>query len=214
MITGMGDHDRVDWVITMHGMRNIRRTEAEPARLDAIPGRDAAQENAKHIGEQLRVPDGEQPHRDGQRLDPLPVRHRRKHAVNKMRRGVCATRPFLDDGLFRYRKHWGANVGPENAWAEKVLALRVNRLTDAVRRLLQRNPFIVIGRRGLEGIAYWSDAAAEQLKDLQSPGLAALTLLADRDNRPPLRCDERTQILELDPRSAAADLQALARSLS
>lgn len=127
---------------------------------------------------------------------------------------LTATRPFLDDGLFRYRKRWGAHVEAENAWAEKVLVLRVNRLTDGVRRFLQRNPFIVVGRGGLEGFAYWSDGAAEQLSDLHSPGLARLTILADRDRRPPLRGDETALIRELDPHAAADELRALAVALS
>ena len=56
-----------------HGCRlDIRRTESEPASLETIPRRDAPLKNAEHIGEQLRVPDGKKPQRDGKRLDPLP----------------------------------------------------------------------------------------------------------------------------------------------
>ncbi len=132
--------------------------------------------------------------------------------VGCRRISLSVARPFLDDGLLSYRKHWGAHLEPESAWAGNVVALRFNRWAPAIRAALAANPFVVSSGSGLAGVAWLSDSERERSHELDSPGLSSLTLVTERDRAP--RATQSSQsLLELVPGREVEQLRALARAL-
>ncbi|MBI2898539.1 MAG: hypothetical protein HYY06_33615 [Deltaproteobacteria bacterium] len=132
--------------------------------------------------------------------------------VGCRRISLSVTRPFLDDGLLRYRKRWGARLEPESAWAWNVVVLRVNRWTPAVRATLCSNPFIVVGRDGLSGVACWGGVAGG-LDDLHAPGLSSLTIVTEHDQEPPPTASPDF-VVTLTVGHEVEQLQALAHALA
>lgn len=63
--------------------------------------------------------------------------------------GEC--RPFLDDGLFLFKKRWGMSVGQARLQKDAYL-LKVARYGPAVRDFLAGNPFLFRHRGGLAGL--------------------------------------------------------------
>jgi hypothetical protein len=62
--------------------------------------------------------------------------------------GEC--RPFLDDGLFYFKKRWGMQL-ERYSHQHNTFSLTIASTTAAALDFLEANPFIVQGRRGLEG---------------------------------------------------------------
>jgi hypothetical protein len=61
------------------------------------------------------------------------------------------SRPFLNDGVFRHKKEWGAEVLPDDG-SSTWLYLFNARPSAKIARFFAHNPMVVHGRDGLEGI--------------------------------------------------------------
>jgi hypothetical protein len=94
------------------------------------------------------------------------------------RLSLGTTRPVLSDGVLRYKRKWGASVGPPSTW--EVFGLRY-RNTPAVRALFARAPIVV--DRGSAGLATIVGAAGRSPGDaftsVETPGIAEVACLAD-----------------------------------
>ncbi len=91
------------------------------------------------------------------------------------------TRPLLTNGIYNYKRKWGAHVCDD--WKLGEIWLRPSNLDTAVRSALSRNPWII--RRGgrLIGKLLVDDAAAQSIERVRelalrydSPGMASLEL--------------------------------------
>jgi hypothetical protein len=90
--------------------------------------------------------------------------------------GDCA--PFLADGLFQYKRRWGAIITYTN-FSHHWMWLKINQNTPAVRQFFKNTPLIVVGPKGrLQGLIVIDDvdpitAAAQQewQKLYATPGL-------------------------------------------
>jgi len=60
--------------------------------------------------------------------------------------------PFLNEGIFTYKKEWGMNVNDQREGS--VCALKLNYVTSSTLSFLAQNPFIIIDKRKLKGIVF------------------------------------------------------------
>ena len=92
--------------------------------------------------------------------------------------GECA--PFLDDGIFQYKRKWGAQIAIRN----RRVWLKINHLTPALAQFLQDNPIVIIDEKEqLHGLIVVDDPAlvraeqkAEWEKKYATPGLNSLLI--------------------------------------
>jgi hypothetical protein len=100
---------------------------------------------------------------------------------------VGLTRPFLDDGVLRYKKKWGVRiVGTSTDW----LVLKLLTATPGARGFMRSHPFMFRSGGDLSGAIFvdsartYSPEELERLKLRHSiPGLAKLRLYRLRDTR-------------------------------
>jgi hypothetical protein len=122
--------------------------------------------------------------------------------------GLTAARPFLNDGLFRFKRKWGAHVlaYPRSG---RVLAIAFHRATTGVVSFLERNPFVARSRAGLVGIAA-SMTAPVEADTIWSAGLERLYVLGPY--RPRAK-RARVEHIACSAAELAFHLSALARGL-
>ncbi len=97
------------------------------------------------------------------------------------RLGYGATPPFLQNGLFQYKKEWGmtaeAKAGPP------FCSLRIENVNEASLSFLQQNPFVTFDGGKTAGVIFVSHKlTVEELKQWSSryliPGIDSLTLVS------------------------------------
>ncbi len=105
--------------------------------------------------------------------------------------GEC--RPFFDDGLFYFKKRWGMTL-ERYRHRRNVFGLWAGSPTPAALDFLAGNPFVIQGRKGLEGRAlaeYSGPLAMEELKTILRsclvPGLDKLTVVSPAGFEPGLK---------------------------
>lgn len=82
--------------------------------------------------------------------------------------GYC--RPYLQDGVFIYKKRWGMTLKNHNrSMGLGIFALKINRFNTSVRNFLSNNPFVFIDGDKVKGLAL-----AEQNHPLTSQDLKFL----------------------------------------
>lgn len=74
-----------------------------------------------------------------------------KRGYNKVDFGSC--RPFLNDGVFRYKKKWSSAFSYKK-WAEKVFLIRPLDNTRSLREFLINNPFVFIKNNKLNAAIF------------------------------------------------------------
>lgn len=94
------------------------------------------------------------------------------------------SRAFLNDGTYRYKKKWGAEVS-DNKWLTSTFGLKLLNLNDGVRDFLYGNPFIFINDRILRVLIFVQQnhpVAQEQLERFfqiyYAPGLEDFTIIS------------------------------------
>jgi hypothetical protein len=70
---------------------------------------------------------------------------------------LSGTRPLLNDGVFRYKRKWGASV--HDGWSRDALSLRPQRFTPGVCSFLANHPWIVRQGDGLSGKVVFQQGA-------------------------------------------------------
>lgn len=78
------------------------------------------------------------------------IKWARENGVKNLNYGVSM--PFLNEGIFTYKKEWGMNVNDQRDGS--VCALKLNSLTNGTLSFLTQNPFIVIDKRKLKGVVF------------------------------------------------------------
>jgi hypothetical protein len=97
---------------------------------------------------------------------------------------MLGSRPFLEDGVYRHKREWGATVSHYDALKTWVFFFILDR-GDKTARLFEMNPLIIHTKKGLMGLLGMVDAAElspEQKKELvkkhYAPGLRGLMLMS------------------------------------
>ena len=78
--------------------------------------------------------------------------------------GAC--RPFLNGGLFRYKKKWGAFVEPSKS-SFSVFGFKTVNSKDSIKEFLLNNPFISKNKNSLEGNVFLSADMKSNAKEVQ-----------------------------------------------
>ena len=73
----------------------------------------------------------------------------RKNGYSSLDYGFC--RPFLNDGILRYKKSWGMKIEAEKAFS---IFVRLHNFQNSVRTFLARNPFIFVDGKDLKGCVF------------------------------------------------------------
>lgn len=79
--------------------------------------------------------------------------------------GTC--RPFLNDGLFRYKKKWGASVEPSKS-SFSVFGFNTIYKKDSIKEFLLNNPFISKHKNDLKGNVFLSTDMKSNTKEVQN----------------------------------------------
>ena len=100
------------------------------------------------------------------------------------------SRPFLDDGIYRTKREWGAAVYPDNESTSWVYYF-VPRFTERAVSFFEGNPVIVCTENGLKGVVGMGGAEAlsgttcqKLRRQFHSPGLEGLLLLSPHSPAP------------------------------
>ena len=105
-------------------------------------------------------------------------------AVNLM-----MSNPFLNDGVYRSKREWGAEVSAatEDAHGESFLAYFIPRASEKIASFFERNPAIVWGEKGLMGVVgtegdgkLTEEMKKSLLKKYYAPGLQGLMKLTPK----------------------------------
>lgn len=129
------------------------------------------------------------------------------------------SRAFMDDGVFRYKKKWGATVY-ENNWLPSTFGLKLFKFTNGVRDFLSINPFIFANAngedlRGLVLVSQKDPLTQEQMERLSQiyyvPGLKDLTIMSsagfakDAQNQVTERSEEKVRLIHWEADSSIAN---------
>ena len=127
------------------------------------------------------------------------------------------SRAFMDDGVFRYKKKWGATVS-ENNWLPSTFGLKLFKFNDGVRDFLSCNPFIFVNGGDLRGLVLVSQKdplTQEQLERLFQiyyvPSLKDLTVISaagfaeDAQNQVTERPEEKVRLVHWEADSSMAN---------
>ncbi len=100
------------------------------------------------------------------------------------------SRPFLNGGVYKTKREWGAEVCPDDESQSRVYFF-IPRYTQAVVRFFQDNPVIIHTKGGLKGVVGVTDGAglSEETgkalaKHFSAPGLKGLLLLSPSSTAP------------------------------
>lgn len=92
--------------------------------------------------------------------------------------------PFLNDGVYRTKREWGASVYPDDE-AESAVFYFISHHSKEIAAFFECNPVIIFGEDGLYGLAGWQETCdiamldkKELAKKYYSSGLKGLILLA------------------------------------
>ncbi len=109
------------------------------------------------------------------------IRYAWEQGISKV--DTMGSRPFLNDGVYRTKREWGASVSPYDETDSSVYYF-IPRYSPEIATLIENNPLIVQTGKGLSGLISRSEApnlSSEDKKDLakkfHSPGIGSLLLL-------------------------------------
>jgi len=83
------------------------------------------------------------------------IEHSKKNNVNLINLGSC--RPFVNDGLFWYKKKWGSEVVKYGNELSEIYCLKKCNENKAITSFLTNNPFIYLEKNELKNIANEQD---------------------------------------------------------
>lgn len=105
--------------------------------------------------------------------------------------------PFLQDGLFQYKKEWGMKMKPSKRRDAQVLAIKFGNFGNGTRDFISANPFIFIENEEPKGLAIFEPKENLQ-KAYHAPGLSDLIVICS--TRESLQLKQRYKsILGVDP---------------
>lgn len=104
------------------------------------------------------------------------IKHAHEKGFERMRIGN--TRTFLNDGVYRYKRKWGAHL-VRGRYADTRLLLDFDFEAPAVRSWLQSSPFVTESKAGFVANSFCfepdaGNAAIARIRELVSPGLAEI----------------------------------------
>jgi len=96
------------------------------------------------------------------------------------------TRPFLNDGPFRFKRKWGMTAGIAKKWFD-VFALRVNHpCSEAIESFFEHNPFLLLENNAYTGFVFSPSPLSQEeeekiRKRYYIDGMAALNIIQTRE---------------------------------
>jgi hypothetical protein len=79
----------------------------------------------------------------------LSIKWAKEHGFNFVDYG--GTKPFLQDGIFRYKKKWGSNVDtPDKLYFYLMFALKICKKNNCTNSFLRENPFYYLDKEQLQ----------------------------------------------------------------
>jgi hypothetical protein len=88
------------------------------------------------------------------------------------------TPPFMQDGLFQFKKGLGMWVRPAKGSSAQVFGLRFSNMGEVVRRFLFDNPFVFLDERGLSGLVFLESIDVLSVKPFCVSGLESLYVVS------------------------------------
>jgi len=76
-------------------------------------------------------------------------------------------RPFFNDGLFYYKKKWGAEI-KRSTRLQSILGMKIINYHQGVLNFLEKNPFIFIDKNKLKGLIFIDQEKPLTLKEVKS----------------------------------------------
>lgn len=107
------------------------------------------------------------------------IRHAHERGYRLMKIGN--TRPHLNDGIYRYKRKWGASV-VAGRYGSTVWLQRFDYRSEAARRWLEASPFLTQHEDGLQANVFSFDGASDaqrllaRAEEIASPGISAIEL--------------------------------------
>jgi hypothetical protein len=101
----------------------------------------------------------------------------KKEGYDQIDYGAC--KPFLNDGVFLYKKNWGMQFRPMQTLDARICAIKFCNFDAGVRGFLEDNPFIFMDETHLTGFVFSNSTAKGFQQEYCVPGLSGIVLLSD-----------------------------------
>jgi hypothetical protein len=88
---------------------------------------------------------------------------------------IC--KPFLSDGIFRYKKEWGMKIKPYKGQDAEIYAIKFLNFKEGAREFLLNNP-LIISNGDLKGLVLLDHSIQDLRSAYYTPGLSGLFVLS------------------------------------
>jgi hypothetical protein len=93
------------------------------------------------------------------------------------------TPPFLQDGLFQYKREWGMRIRPAMGDGAQVFGAKFSNMNEATKDFLSTNPFVILDGKSLKCLTFRNTVKREAFDFLNVPGLSSfLVISSDLNN--------------------------------
>ena len=107
------------------------------------------------------------------------------------------TPPFLQDGLFQYKREWGMRIRPAMGDGAQVFGAKFSNMSEATKDFLSTNPFVILDEKSLKCLTFRNTVKTEVFDFLNVPGLSSfLVISSDLNNLDYGSLQLKTRILE------------------
>lgn len=86
--------------------------------------------------------------------------------------------PFLQDGLFQYKREWGMRIRPALGDGARVFGVRLPRMSEAAKDFLSTNSFVISEGQKLKGLTFRFAEEADMLNFFNVPGLSSVFVIS------------------------------------
>lgn len=86
--------------------------------------------------------------------------------------------PFLQDGLFQYKREWGMRIRPAMGNNAQVFGARFSNMNEATKSFLSMNPFVYLDGKSLKGLTFCGTLERDMFDFLRVPGLSSFLVLS------------------------------------
>jgi hypothetical protein len=122
------------------------------------------------------------------------IRYAWEHGLEKV--DTMKSDPFLNDGVYRTKREWGASVYPDDEAKATVLYF-IPRYTTEIAYFFEHNPVVILGEDGLFGLTGCNEMCKHAMLNKQelskkyySPGLKGLITLASNGKKTQVQFEE------------------------